>query len=701
MLRDARGIAVLILSFSLSLSILCLGGCGGAATCGGEKVISLNGAWRFTPDKNNEGMNAKWFEQKYDRSKWQEVEVPHTWQVMEGMEGYHGNAWYARSIKLDWPVKDKILKLEFDAVNRDAEVWVNGELIGEHKGSGYTPFSFVVPKADTGKGDMEIVVRAANGFSRKALPYDRSYDWTTDGGIIRGVRLKILPQIYIERLLVDAETATDFKQAKVSVRVNVCDAGSKTDGLTIEATVLDPSDNIVANISAPIKKDSDGNLSAELSGIVEKPMLWHFDKPRLYRLVCRLMNNGVVIHEKEASFGIRKVEVKDGFYVLNGERMRLMGVEWMPGSDPRYGLAEKPEYTRGILEDMKNLNCVLTRFHWQQDDSIWEFCDREGMLLQEELPTWGPETRMEQVHDIQNMQMREMILSHYNHPSIYAWGLCNEIAGGTPEGHKFVQNGIRTARELNPGRLLTYASNTVHYNPKEDASKFVDFIELNEYFGSWMGGDVSNLAWYIGVVTKAYPDKTLVISEYGLCECTPRNPACDVNRIEILRTHTEEFRKWKSIAGAIFFCYNDYRTHMGDKCEGAFRQRMMGVVDLLNQRKPSWQALREESSPIKSITITAQEPNSFNIEILTRSLDNDLPAYTLRDYILIWRAYNAQKQPIESGRKTLPELKPGTSYTEAVKVSRGTVLQIKAEVFRPTGYSVLDAQWPNPTEDTK
>ena len=694
MLRDNRGITILI-----SLSISCLAGCQGTAISGGEQVISLNGTWRFTADKKNEGTDSAWFEKGFNRSSWQEVEVPHTWQVMDDLDGYTGNAWYSRTIKLDCPIQDKVLKLEFDAVNRDATVWVNGKLIGEHKGSGYTPFSFVVPLADAGNGNMEIALRVSNGFSRRALPYDRSYDWTTDGGIIRGVRLKILPKTHIERLLVDAEPSADFTQAKVTARVVTYTPTNKTGALSIQGTILDPSNNIVGSISAPLKKDNDGNLTTELSCVVEKPMLWHFDKPHLYRIICRLMNNGIAIHEKEVCFGIRKVKVKDGFYVLNGERMRLMGLEWMPGSDPRYGLAEKPEYVREVLEDMKNLNCVLTRFHWQQDDSIWEFCDREGMLAQEEIPTWGGATRLEQLGDIQQMQMREMILAHYNHPSIYAWGLCNEIAGQNSTGHKFVKDGIKIARELNPQRLLTYASNTVQQNPKQDASQYADFIEWNEYFGSWMKGNVSNLAWNIGVITKAYPDKTIVISEYGLCECAPSNPIGDANRIEILRTHTNEFRKSKSIAGAIFFCYNDYRTFIGDKGTGVFKQRVHGVVDLFNQPKPSWQALREESSPIKSITITRQEPNSFNIEISTRSLENDLPAYTLRDYILIWRAYNAQEQPIESGRKLLPELKPGTSYTESVKMSRGTVSQIKAEVFRPTGYSVLDAQWLAPIKE--
>jgi len=693
MSRYVKGIAVSILYLSAITLVLCAGCGGGHGAAAGERVVSLNGTWRFTADGKNEGMAAGWFEQKYDRSNWQEVEVPHTWQVMNGLEGYYGLAWYARNIKLDCPIEGRVLKLEFDAVNRDTQVWVNGILIGEHNGSGFTPFSFVIPASVGQKGDLEIVARVTNGFSRKALPYERSFDWANDGGITRSVRLRMLPEVHIERLLMDAEPTADFKQAKISAHVMAYAANGKTNGLSVQGTILDASNNIVITVSSPLRKDSDGNLVAELSGVIEQPVLWHFDKPQVYRMVCRLLDNGTVIHEKEATFGIRKVEVKDGFYVLNGEKMRLMGLEWMPGSDPRYGLAEGPEYMREILEDMKILNCVLTRFHWQQDESTFEFCDREGMLLQEEIPTWGSATRMELLRDIQDMQMREMILAHYNHPSIYAWGLCNEIAGQTPTGHEFVQNGIRIARELNPSRLLTYASNTVQQNPRQDASQYVDFIEWNEYFGSWMKGNVSNLAWNIGVITKAYPDKTLVISEYGLCECSPSHPFGDGNRIEILRTHTNEFRKSKSIAGAIFFCYNDYRTIIGDKCRGAFQQRIHGVVDLLNRRKPSWQVLREESSPVKSIAITEREPNRFNIEIVTRSLENDLPAYTLRDYSLIWTAYNKYDQPIESGRKILPKLPPGTSYGEVISVPRGSVSRINAEIFRPTGYSVLTGQW--------
>ena len=189
MLKYSSSIAVLI-----SLSISCLTGCAGtAASGGGEQVVSLNGSWQFTADKNNEGTNANWFEKEFSRSSWQQVQVPHTWQVMEGLERYTGYAWYARTIKLDCPVQDKILKLEFDAVNRDASVWVNGKLLGEHKGSGYTPFQFYCPCCRCRKWQYGNCSASDEQLSREALPYEKSYDWTTDGGIIRRVRLRILP----------------------------------------------------------------------------------------------------------------------------------------------------------------------------------------------------------------------------------------------------------------------------------------------------------------------------------------------------------------------------------------------------------------------------------------------------------------------------------------------------------------------------
>jgi beta-glucuronidase len=431
---------------------------------------------------------------------------------------------------------------------------------------------------------------------------------------------------------------------------------------------------------------------------LDHPVLWHFDFPALYRAVCLLVRDGEVQTRREVEFGIRKVEVKNGFYYLNGEPMRLMGVEWMPGSDPRYGMAEPREVTRTILRDMKSLNVILTRFHWQQDDFVFQFGDNEGLLIQEEIPAWGSRTMEGRLDEVQAMQMKEMISAHYNHPSIYAWGLCNEIGGQSEKAHQFVRRGMELGRRLDPTRLLTWASNSLQSTPEKDASGLVDFIEWNDYWESWYRGDLSDLEQNLARIREAFPDKALVISEYGLCECDPRNPSGDERRIEILRTHTDRYRKASNVAGAIFFDYNDYRTHIGDKGKGAFQQRVHGVVDLLGRRKPSYEALKRECSPVKQIRIEPPVETDgrarATVEISSRDLKTDLPAYTLRGYTLIWEAYNGFHQPIAAGKLALPDLAPGAVHQEDLTwESFDDLREIHVEIFRPTGYSVLEGFW--------
>jgi beta-galactosidase len=194
------------------------------------------------------------------------------------------------------------------------------------------------------------------------------------------------------------------------------------------------------------------------------------------------------------------------------------------------------------------------------------------------------------------------------------------------------------------------------------------------------------------MLEKAFPEKSVVISEYGLCECRPSLPVGDARRIEMMQSHTQAYREASQVAGAIYFSYNDYRTHIGDKLTKAFRQRVHGVVDVFGNRKESWEVLRRESSPIKKLSINA-EGGEFNIEILTRSLENDMPAYTLRDYLLVWTSYDEQGLPVEADNVRLAELAPGTKHAEAIGTANPEVRKIKAEVFRPTGYSVLDTEW--------
>src|SRR6185312_5488229 len=238
-----------------------------------------------------------------------------------------------------------------------------------------------------------------------------------------------------------------------------------------------------------------------------------------------------------STFGVRKFEVKDGGFHLNGERVRLMGVERMAGSNPEYGMAEPSEWITHDHDDLKNLNCVFTRVHWQQDRRVLDYCDRHGILMQSEVPCWGPNTfkGMGEQPDAGIMQngleqLREMITRDRNHPSVVVWGLCNEIDGQNPPAYNFAKRMLAEAKRLDPQRLCSYASHSLRKTPERDVAGLMDFIEVNEYFGSWYPGGPSAVAKSLDEIHAAFPNKSIVISEYGYCACTAARPEGDERR---------------------------------------------------------------------------------------------------------------------------------------------------------------------------
>src|SRR5512143_1590896 len=102
-------------------------------------------------------------------------------------------------------------------------------------------------------------------------------------------------------------------------------------------------------------------------------------------------------------------------------------------------------------------------------------------------------------------------------------------------------------------------------------------------------------------IHRAFPEKPVVISEYGYCACTADRREDDARRARILETHDAVFRDYRWVAGTIFFDYNDYPTHIGDMALGALKQRVHGVVDLFWARKPSCDVLRRYFSAVEPL----------------------------------------------------------------------------------------------------
>lgn len=641
-----------------------------------RRSVSLNGAWQFrlTPT-----------------APWRTVTVPHTWQIEQAHWAHYGEAWYQKEFDAPAEWVGQTVRVEFDAVFHSATVTINGAPAGEHLRKGYTAFALDLTRyLQPGRNTLQV--RVSNAFDEHMLPRGRSSDWAHDGGIYRPVRLVITPQVYVEQLAVDAAPGEP-----VRARAIIRNAGAREAEGSIAASILEEAAGraVAGDAQAGTYRIAPG----ESMDVALKPIplpdakLWHFDQPHLYRFAASLPSGDVY----SDTFGVRRIEVRDGGFFLNGERVRLMGVERMAGSNPEYGMAEPADWIEHDHADMLNLNCIYTRVHWPQDRRVLDYCDRHGILIQTEVPTWGPRTfdGMKEQPDADLMQngleqLREMIARDRNHPCIFSWGVCNEIGGQRPADSYFARRLYEESKRLDPARLVSYASNSL---TRGDASKDVagamDYIMWNEYYESWNPGTPADLAKRLDEIHAAFPSKPIVISEYGYCACTPERPEGDARRIEILKTHDAIFRERPWVAGLIFFCYNDYRTHIGDRGVAVLKQRIHGVVDVYGNRKPSYEALRSESSPIEAITASGS-PAKFRVTVVSRA---SVPAFRLEGYSLRVVAYGFGGIPLDRQQISMPRLTPGSRFEHTFVLEEKQPVEIRIDVMRPGGVSTRTQVW--------
>ena len=662
--------------------------------------------WTFTLDPAGTGESQGWFKSASARpGAAADVTVPHTWQISAENAGYMGVGWYWTEFDAPAHWADRCVRIEFEAAFHTAKVWLNGRLLGEHASRGYTAFTLdATPALQLGSRNF-LAVKVDNSFNAGMLPRNDSYDWAQDGGLTRRVNLLVTPSSYIERLWIDAIPNLASGRTPLQIRATVRNSGKEAQDLTFAYHVLEEGSGVALTQmeQAGAVHFPAGSVQNVVLTTIEVPLkLWHFDHPHLYQAVVELGQGGNPIHSFAQAFGARKFEVKGSAIYLNGERVWLMGVERMAGSNPRFGMAEPASWIEHDHDDLKELNCVLTRVHWQQDKRVLDYCDRHGILFQEEVPSWGGATFDGMTNEpspeiMQNGigQLREMIERDGNHPCIVAWGLCNEVNGHNPVARVFIQRMAAEARRLDPHRLLTYASNSLQQTPGEDAAGLLDFIEWNEYYESWYPGTPDSVRRNLQQIHEAFPDKPVVISEYGYCECKSDRLGGDERRIEIMRDHTQACRDFDFVAGTIFFDYNDYRTHMGDKGLGPLKQRVHGVVDLYGNRKPSFEALRQEASPVESLRL-ASGAGSLSATVITRKA---LPAYTLEGYTVRWVVFGFDDLPMEEGSAALPKLSPGQQATLRIDVQEKHPTRVRVDVVRPSNFSVATAWWKFPKEE--
>lgn len=577
------------------------------------------------------------------------VTVPHTWNIEAGREDVTGTGWYRHTWTVPEEWKEKRVRVKFHAVYHEAVVYVNGVQAGEHRHSGYTPFVLDVTGYLKYGETNELTVQVNNEYSEKLLPHMRSFDWANDGGLIRDVELIVTGQTFIKDLKTEAKPVLTSNNSRQDAGHAVFGFDLALGGdvnpaaLQLEWTLRQGQKEILCGQS-----DCAEPLVSVERKVLENVSYWHFDAPELYELSLCLRYDGEVADTLETNIGFRTLRVEGSRIYFNGEPVRLCGTEWMPGSDPAFGSAETKEQLEKMLIRLKESNCVFTRFHWQQDDFVYDWCDRHGMLVQEEIPYWGrnPALAGDTQLEIFKQQAEEMITAHRNHPSIIAWGVGNELNAQAEETIQYIKDALVFTRALDHDRTANYVSNSFYEDPKHDGTIYGDMMMINEYTGTWMPDREAHEE--ISRLLQMNPDKPLIPSEFGLCE--PAFSGGDVRRAELFLEKMAIYRCYPRIAGTINFCLNDYRTQMGEAGEGKLRCRIHGSTELDGTPKPSYFTVQSECAPFLLQWVQ---------DVVTLTCRADLPCYKMS-------GYTAHLRDIEGkvlARISIPNLEPGQTWT--------------------------------------
>lgn len=466
--------------------------------------IDLGGWWDFATDPEDAG-EARGYQAKFPEPETR-LWVPGTWNSSARYWNYVGPGWYRR--RFETP-SDGNLRVHFGSVFYQSKVWLDGRQLGEHEG-GYLPFDYTA--AGLKKGAHNVVVRIDNRLTERSLP-KKNVDWFPYGGIDRPVYAEIVPMVFVRRVHV-VPSLVGPSEARLKVGILLENLGQAVKGADVAFSV----DGVELYRG---KHDiGQGSGTAQLEVPLKNPRLWSPSAPNLYsaRVVV-----GPESDDQFTRFGIREIRTDGSRILLNGERLKLMGVN-RHEDHPDWGSGSPPSILRQDVEIIKRLGANAVRAHYALPELFMDFCDQFGLLFMAEVPAWqysAEQLRNPQIQDKILRHLREMIARDMNHPSIVTWSLGNEWP--QPDNSYDVIRGlVLRARQFDPTRLLTFVTGGPHV---WRVHELVDVICVNwaryQWYDPFTTLDRAEGEKSVADLSKIhdrYPGKPVILTELGGAE---------------------------------------------------------------------------------------------------------------------------------------------------------------------------------------
>lgn len=554
-------------------------------------VIDLCGVWNFIIDDETKEIDVK-----QPLPSGEPMAVPASFNdqaVWSEIRQHSGYVWYEREFAVPGVLRDQRLVLRFGSASHEAWVYVNGEFVVHHKG-GFTPFEAEI-NSYLVEGTNRLTVRLSNLLDHTTLPVgnysettdaqgkvirkvDENFDFFNYAGLHRPIKIYTTPWNYIEDIVIVPNVDLANRAADVNIQVKT--AGEFDE---MRVTILDEQGNKIAQTTG-----------TEADVRLENVRLWQPLDAYLYTAKVEGLKDGEVLDAYEELFGIRKIEVKNGKFLINGEPFYFKGFGKHEDTYVRgRGLDEAYNVLDVKLMKQMGANSLRTS-HYPYSEEMMRLCDREGIVVIDETPAVGLFSSfnfdisiLEQGGEIDDdtwekmktaeaheQVIRELIQRDKNHACVVMWSIANEPASFASGAHEYFAPLFALARELDPQKRPCTFVNIMLATPKADrVMDLVDVIALNRYYGWYVNlGDLKTaeektrqelLEWQA-----KYPDKPIMYTEYGAdtvagFHSAYGEPFSEEYQEDYYRMNSKVFDEIPNFVGEQLWNFADFQTKFG------------------------------------------------------------------------------------------------------------------------------------------
>lgn len=306
----------------------------------------------------------------FKSAAWAPVSVPHNFQArMGGAYDTLTKGWYKRQVTVDPAAQGKELYLVFEGAASIADVYVNGQHLGQHRGA-YTRFVFDATEAlQPGENELAVLVDDTPANTTDCLPWSITGLYKIWGGLYRNVWLVTTSPVHIDPtdfaapgVYLSTKNVSD-KSADLNIRVLLRNTSATAAQAEVRAKIVDPDGKEVTTLTTPAQIAANGRTTVELNTTIDQPQLWGAHQGKLYHVETSVYAKGQLTDALTQATGFRWLDWdwKGGNVTLNGKRIILYGADLHQETEEK-GSAVSPEDLKANFDSMQDLGVNYMRF---------------------------------------------------------------------------------------------------------------------------------------------------------------------------------------------------------------------------------------------------------------------------------------------------------------------------------------------------